>query len=184
MFSGVLIRTRSDLEKSANSADMTTPIISESIMLIAKLFFIRRSSLAPNAWETMTAKPFPSPMEKPTTMRLKPPTAPRAASASTPTNLPTTMVSTVAYTCWNRFPKKRGSVKPSRSLSGEPTVMSFSMTRLYISKPAKCQSIDIKILIRLIALFKMNYKFVQKIFIFLCQNPLQERKKRSKFLFR
>ena len=59
--------------------------------------------------------------------------APRAASASTPSAFPTTMVSTTVYSCWNILPTISGSAKEMISFSGLPKVISLIF--VFITEP-------------------------------------------------
>ena len=62
---------------------------------------------------------------KPSTRKLIAPVPPTAASAFTPTYLPTIMESAILYICWKRFPKSIGTAKPSIALIGLPLVKSL-----------------------------------------------------------
>ena len=69
------------------------------IILLATAFLIPSSSFAPNFWATKTANPLVSPNIIPFTKKNNEPVEPTAASAFTPTNLPTIIVSTILYNC-------------------------------------------------------------------------------------
>ncbi len=59
----------------------------------------------------------------PSTPQLGLSAAPREARAPTPTNWPTTAVSTTVYSCWNTLPTISGRAKVKISRVGEPSVI-------------------------------------------------------------
>ena len=66
-----------------------------SVILLATAFFTPFSSFAPNFCATKTANPLVSPNTRPFTKKNSELHAANAASALTPTNLPTIIVSTI-----------------------------------------------------------------------------------------
>ena len=73
-----------------------------------------------------TPAPLDSPRKKPISMLMMGVTVPTAENASLLTKLPTTHVSTMLYSCWNRLPSIRGRAKLMRCFVMLPFVMSTS----------------------------------------------------------
>ena len=69
--------------------------------------------------------PCVAPVETPRTIHMIHSTAPRAARAWTPATCPTTMVSTIVYSCWQILPSISGIANIISSLPGGPFVISL-----------------------------------------------------------
>ena len=80
-----------------------------------------------------TPAPVAKPLKKPMSILITGPTLPTAASASLPTKFPTTTLSTVLYSCWQRLPKKTGTAKLTMRFQMEPVVI--SVLRLMAATP-------------------------------------------------
>ena len=109
---------------------MTTVTIRESTAALPTLFFIPSISPAPKRWAVRIVNPVVSPCRKPRIRNMIVPVAPTAASAFTPTYLPTITVSTRLYSCWNIFPIIMGIINFVISLRGLPFVISSSIPSL------------------------------------------------------
>ena len=70
--------------------------------------------------------PEDTPTKKPTSRLMMVPVVPTAARAWVPTYWPTTMVSTVLYSCWKKVPMRIGKKKMSSCFQMTPSVMPFS----------------------------------------------------------
>ena len=104
--------------------------IAVNFILLATAFFTPSSSFAPNFWETNMEKPLVNPIIIPFTKKNIEPVEPTAANASTPTNLPTIIVSTILYNCWNMFPISSGIENSTKIFKGLPFVISFVIIHL------------------------------------------------------
>ena len=100
-----------------------------NIAAVAVCVDLRRFSMsfAPKYWEMTTLAPIVKPIARPIrviTIGIVEVTAP---SASAPTKFPTTMLSTVLYSCWNMFPMNRGKANFTRCFQIVPSVMSLTV---------------------------------------------------------
>ena len=81
----------------------------------------------------ITLEPVERPAAKPTSMLMMLDVVPTAASASLPTNCPTTMVSTVLYNCWKISPIIMGRENSINWRQMLPCVMSESRRLLFLA---------------------------------------------------
>ena len=75
----------------------------------------------------ITVAPEDTPTKNPTSRLIMVPVVPTAARAWVPTYWPTTMVSTVLYSCWKKVPIKMGKKKIKSCFQITPVVMLFSL---------------------------------------------------------
>ena len=78
--------------------------------------------LAPKSCEITTEQPIPVPTATITKSMVMDVEAPTAARASAPTILPTIILSTILYSCWNMFPRIIGMAKDIRPFATLPSV--------------------------------------------------------------
>ena len=125
--SGVFI-TRSRLSMPAIlTAVITIVTITDRMAALPILLRIPSRSPAPKRCAVSTVNPVVSPWVNPRIRKLTDPVAPTAANASTPTNRPTIMVSTILYNCWKILPMIIGMINFVISLEGLPFVISSSI---------------------------------------------------------
>ena len=125
--SGVFI-TRSSLSMPAIlTAVITIVTITDRMAALPILLRIPSRSPAPKRCAVSTVNPVVSPWVNPRIRKLTDPVAPTAANASTPTNRPTIMVSTILYNCWKILPMIIGMINFVISLEGLPFVISSSI---------------------------------------------------------
>ena len=125
--SGVFI-TRSSLSMLAIlTAVITIVTITDRMAALPILLRIPSRSPAPKRCAVSTVNPVVSPWVNPRIRKLTDPVAPTAANASTPTNRPTIMVSTILYNCWKILPMIIGMINFVISLEGLPFVISSSI---------------------------------------------------------
>ena len=103
----------------------TTAKPADSQAALAAHWRILECSPEPIRWATGMAKPLHMPVQKPITKKLTEPVEPTAARAWEPSSLPTIMVSTTLYICWNSRPSRVERVKPRISRMGLPLVRSL-----------------------------------------------------------
>ena len=128
--SGVFI-TRSRLSMLAIlTAVITIVTITDRMAALPILLRIPSRSPAPKRCAVSTVNPVVSPWVNPRIRKLTDPVAPTAANASTPTNRPTIMVSTILYNCWKILPMIIGMINFVISLEGLPFVISSSINLL------------------------------------------------------
>ena len=101
---------------------MMSPSTLREIMAVEMVDFISWMRPAPKSWETTTLLPMDSPEATATDKNTMGKEEPTAATASSPTNFPTTMVSTMLYSCWNKLPATMGRAKKNSSFRGRPSV--------------------------------------------------------------
>ena len=92
-------------------------------------------SFAPKYCEMTTLAPIARPMKSPIRVMTTGIVEVTAPSASAPTKFPTTILSTVLYSCWNIFPMKRGKANFTRCFQIMPSVMSFIVDLAKIFTP-------------------------------------------------
>ena len=125
--SGVFI-TRSRLSMPPIlTAVITIVTITDRMAALPILLRIPSRSPAPKRCAVSTVNPVVSPWVNPRIRKLTDPVAPTAANASTPTNRPTIMVSTILYNCWKILPMIIGMINFVISLEGLPFVISSSI---------------------------------------------------------
>ncbi len=76
----------------------------------------------------------PSPINRLSIKKTTGNAVPTAARAVLPTNRPTTMLSTMLYSCWNKLPASSGSANNRISRAGLPLVI--SVERAFCSSSA------------------------------------------------
>ena len=101
--------------------------ITDRMAALPILLRIPSRSPAPKRCAVSTVNPVVSPWVNPRIRKLTDPVAPTAANASTPTNRPTIMVSTILYNCWKILPIIIGMINFVISLEGLPFVISSSI---------------------------------------------------------
>ena len=77
-------------------------------------------SPAPMYWAIMTVAPMAKPINREASKKMMGNPVPTAVSAEAPTNWPTTMESTILYSCCRTFPSSSGREKATISRVGEP----------------------------------------------------------------
>ena len=92
---GVFIRAKRGFAEITLMKVTIIVAIIDKVIELATAFFTPASSLAPYFWEISTANPLVSPITNPFTKNTMELVVPTAANASTPTNLPTIIVSTI-----------------------------------------------------------------------------------------
>ena len=78
---------------------MINPSTPREIRAVETVDFISWMRLAPKSWDTTTLQPMDNPEATATDKNTMGKEEPTAATASSPTNLPTTAVSTMLYSC-------------------------------------------------------------------------------------
>ena len=124
MSSGVWMSSNSARLSSAPATVTAMPIAPISSAPVAMARFIRASSPAPKQRAITTDMPLVMPISRPRSSCVTGDAAPTAASASGPTPRPTTAVSTMLYSCWNRLPIMIGRANAKIIRQMPPCVMS------------------------------------------------------------
>ena len=134
--SGVAIITSIGLTSSMPAAVNTTESRNVKSITVCTASCTRSRSPAPQPWAITTPAPVAKPVNTPMSVLMMLVVEPTAASACLPTKFPTTMLSTVLYICWNRYPSRRGMENWINCFHTEPLVMSSSF-RFFHGFPKK-----------------------------------------------
>jgi hypothetical protein len=122
--SGVLISLSSEPAEVTPIVVIMRDAMTSKVRALPTDFERDSLSLAPKYWATMMPAPVAMAMKSTSSRLMIGIEAPTAERALSPTYLPTTIESTVAYSCWAKFPMRSGTENLSKLLMGRPWVMS------------------------------------------------------------